>query len=345
MLGIGGLEKVLLALALEQKALGHKVKILVYDYDKRWVPLFRGMGLEVNDDHQKAPGYDLKTMRWILKNAKEADIVHTHDLNPAMYVAPLKIAGLLRGKIFCHTTHGMENLSSRRIRLYETFVAFCADRIVCVGSSFAQFYRNQRGVKRRKTAVIANGVHPVVQKLGTASTKNKICSEFGLDPHAPLAVFVGRIGKNKGQLDLIRMYKGHSHQLLLIGPPACKEYYQQCKEALAKNMAMAGPREDVAGLLAACDYFVSASRHEGMPISALEAGSAGLPCVLSDIPGHRQFNARRDCVSLFNGAADLHKAVLDKKGMRKRALNFKRLIEKSYSARKMALAYEDCYRS
>ena len=42
--------------------------------------------------------------------------------------------------------------------------------------------------------------------------------------------------------------------------------------------------------LYASDYFLSASLAEGLPNSVLEAMSVGLPCVLSDIPPHREIH-------------------------------------------------------
>jgi glycosyltransferase involved in cell wall biosynthesis len=47
-----------------------------------------------------------------------------------------------------------------------------------------------------------------------------------------------------------------------------------------------GARTDVPSLLDASDAYLSTSLHEGMPLSVLEALSAGLPCLLSRIPEH-----------------------------------------------------------
>lgn len=53
--------------------------------------------------------------------------------------------------------------------------------------------------------------------------------------------------------------------------------------------------------LASCDAYISASAHEGLPNAVLEAIAAGLPCVLSDIDGHREIQSLcpRAWISLF----------------------------------------------
>ena len=49
-----------------------------------------------------------------------------------------------------------------------------------------------------------------------------------------------------------------------------------------------GHCEDVLPYLRVADFFVSASRSEGLPTAVLEALSCGLPVVLSDIEPHRE---------------------------------------------------------
>jgi len=71
------------------------------------------------------------------------------------------------------------------------------------------------------------------------------------------------------------------------------EYYQKLLRAyptVRDRVVFTGevPWEDVPEFLAAADIFVFPSRFEGLPNAVLEAMSAGLPVVASDIPPHRE---------------------------------------------------------
>lgn len=50
---------------------------------------------------------------------------------------------------------------------------------------------------------------------------------------------------------------------------------------------MLAPRDDIRGLYAAADAFVSSSRVEGEPFAVIEAILSGLPVAATDLPGHR----------------------------------------------------------
>ena len=56
-----------------------------------------------------------------------------------------------------------------------------------------------------------------------------------------------------------------------------------------------GNRKNVRDFLVASDIYVMPSKHEGMPITTIEAMACKIPCVLYDVPGLRDFNKEKEC--------------------------------------------------
>lgn len=159
-LGVGGLEKVLFLLIHEQLKAGHEVTLKVYDYEVSWVEEFRKSGIKVDTSYMKTQGFDKKLMLNLYKGLKSYDIVHTHDLNPLMYIAALKLALKLQGRAFprlIHTAHGMNHVKRRPIyKFYESICGRMTDVTVGVSQAICQYYR-ELGLKKSKIVNIDNG--------------------------------------------------------------------------------------------------------------------------------------------------------------------------------------------
>lgn len=300
-LGVGGLEQVLYLLIKHQLELGHKVEMIVYDHDRRWVPKFQKLGITVHTEYTKKPGVDWALLPILNRFIPQYDIIHTHDLNPAIYLSLLKIKNWFKGKktTFIHTTHGMEHITQEpETRWYERLIGFCAHKIITVSPKFKEYYSSQWFTRKHKIHQIDNGTE--IAATFQRAAKNSFLKDLGLNPTKPTAVYVARVVPLKGQKELIDFYKNSEHQLLLVGPSGDESYYKQCEKSLTPNIKMLGSRSDINEILDQSDYYISYSFHEGLPISVLEAGSRKVPCLLYDIPGHKQFNTRDEAVCLFN---------------------------------------------
>lgn len=344
-LGVGGLEKVLYSLIKEQLILGHQVEVVVYDHDRSWVEKYRNLGITVHTDYDKNPGYDFNLLSYLKLKISGFDIIHTHDLNPILYVGVIKF---FNSKInLIHTTHGMEHLDTHpKTRLYEIFLGVIADCIIAVAPKFQQYYQTQFLTNKNKVHIISNGTEITASNIITPikNIRKDVFKEFSLDPSVPTGIYVARVVPLKAQDKIIKVYRASSHQLIIVGPSGNDEYYNQCKENISTNIKMTGSRDDITRLLQSCDYYISPSLHEGLPIAVLEAGAQALPCILNNIPGHVTFNTENKCVLIYNNENDL-KIKLDEILIKKETLvkQFIKLIKDKYSSHAMARAYISFY--
>jgi len=103
----------------------------------------------------------------------------------------------------------------------------------------------------------------------------------------------------KGSLNLVRamalvVRRYPSAHLLLVGAhsdpaySASSSYFEAVKQEVARNslgqnISILGQRRDISALLHVCDIGVLSSRTEGLPVSLLEYGMAGLPVVATQV--------------------------------------------------------------
>lgn len=114
-------------------------------------------------------------------------------------------------------------------------------------------------------------------------------SVLGLEEDVFLVAHVGSFRKQKNHQFLVEIaahairMRPATRFVLIGGGPLRREVEGQVARAgLSSQILFAGERDDVPGLLRACDAFVFPSLHEGLPLSVLEAQAAGLPSLVSD---------------------------------------------------------------
>ena len=106
----------------------------------------------------------------------------------------------------------------------------------------------------------------------------------------PIVLVVGSFIKRKNNLPIIKAFKEPECKdlnLLMLGAGNEQKLLQ--REA-SQNVYFFGHVENVQPFFKAARLYVSNSLSEGMPNSVLEAITAGVPIILSDIPPHRELN-------------------------------------------------------
>lgn len=102
-------------------------------------------------------------------------------------------------------------------------------------------------------------------------------------------LFVGRLEKSKGILDLLRafenIHKDHHSGLILVGEGNLESEIKTTIEdqGMGNSVQMLGYRDDVAQLMQVADVFVQPSYREGFSRVITEAQAAGLPIISTDV--------------------------------------------------------------
>ena len=153
-----------------------------------------------------------------------------------------------------------------------------ASRVVAVWSAGEQTLRGALGPGR--VSLIDNGVD--TERFVPAHS----------DHQPPRILYVGLLTPRKGVLDLIEASRilrddGIDHELLLVGGvpdegPEAAEPVLAAAQGVARLLGTRPP-EEMPAAYADADVFCLPSWWEAMPLSVLEAMSAGLPVVASDV--------------------------------------------------------------
>ncbi len=165
-----------------------------------------------------------------------------------------------------------------------------AEAVVYLSRAFADA---MRGVGfPEPSAIIGSGVSVDWPEGGSSPLR---CSECERDGYA-LAVHNWTPAK---RLDwLVETWRGGDRQLphlVLVGRPAGGWVQRRLRALLADPACAAqvhtfegATRREVARLYESAQLYLSASTLEAFPLTPFEAMSFGVPCVLSDIPEHRE---------------------------------------------------------
>lgn len=168
-------------------------------------------------------------------------------------------------------------------------------------ASVADFYRGT-GFPSDRITVVPNAFvrqHPLLPREDARQ-------QLDLAPHHRVVGFLGRLAPQKRLRDLIWAFQllhqivDHA-RLVLIGDGTQRQELERLAERFGCRSLVhfAGHRSDAAQLLSAFDAFALPSEFEGMSNSLMEAMSAGLPCVASDIPANRELITAGETGRLF----------------------------------------------
>jgi glycosyltransferase involved in cell wall biosynthesis len=144
----------------------------------------------------------------------------------------------------------------------------------------------------RRAVVIHNGV--LIPASVSAEQRAVIRAELDLSPDAVVGLWVGGLEPHKDPhtavLAAVEASRSDPRLILLMAGTGPLREELACTAGTGTDGAVRvlGFRTDVSRLLAAADFFVLTSLHEGLPYSLLEGMAIGLPSIVSDQPGNTE---------------------------------------------------------
>ncbi|TQS74135.1 glycosyltransferase family 1 protein [Ornithinibacillus gellani] len=229
----------------------------------------------------------LKKVCHFLQMHPQYKVVHSHlDKMSGIVLQAAKRAKVPIRIAHSHNTESEGGLAAKLYKWYAgSLVQGAATHYYACSDQAAKW---MFGAKAKQASILKNGVDVEQFQFSEA---NRIQMRRLLDIASDQLVVghVGRFNRQKNHLFLLTIFaeiiKKHPNAiLLLIGDGDQRVKIEQRINALGleSQVKLLGIRDDIAELLQAIDIFIFPSFHEGLPVTLVEAQSAGLPCLISN---------------------------------------------------------------
>lgn len=287
----------------------------------------------------------------------DPDIVHAHSGVWYKAAFAARRAGI---RSVVYTDHGRLR---RRDPLPDRVLTRLAARnttvVVAVSEVLGEEMVQQRMASRTQLRVIPNGVDTTLHR--PRPDNGHVRASLGISAETPIIGSIGRLEHIKGYdvmidafADLRRSAFGTAAPVLVIAGDGSQRQELMARataHGLAGSVRFLGWRDDIQDLHAAFDLFTMSSRSEGTSVSLLEAMSAGLCPVVTDVGGNGAVLGRvlrhrlvpTEAPSLLARAwADALTGATQRSSDARAA---RRRVEDAFSLDHMVRQYHDLYRS
>jgi len=281
---------------------------------------------------------------YAIKNRKNIDLIHIHNIGPAIFIPLLKffsfkIIVTYHSQNYKHEKWGW--LAKILFKIGEYFSVKYADKIIFLSENIKNDIKNK--YTRFNYNIILNGVN-IPKK---SNNKSYISS---LELHSKKYIIaVGRFIEEKGFHDLIIAYSNMNNDIkfVLVGDADYESKYSiKLKEEAKQNgVILTGfiKGEKLNEIFSHAKLFVMTSYHEGLPIALLEAMSYNLDVLVSDIPANLEVGLDKDDYFKVGNIENL-KNRLEEKLSNNIDRNFEKIIQEKYNWDKIAKQTFDVYK-
>lgn len=187
----------------------------------------------------------------------------------------------------------------------------------------------------------------------TNGKRNELLNEINAKDDSILLISVGELNINKNNsviIDALKKLNNPSIHYLLcgVGDKECELKNKVKEYGLNKNVHFLGFRNDIPQLLKSSDAYLLPSYREGLSRSLMEAMSAGLPCIVSEIRGNVDlivnrkggFTHRPDDINQIYNALN---SIIEDEGIRNTMGHYNIDIVKNFDVKNVKKVMENIY--
>jgi glycosyltransferase involved in cell wall biosynthesis len=320
---IGGVESNAERLARYLVAQGVRVQVLT----KRI-----GRDLPDEDDrdgiaiHRVGPGGERSSLgkwlmtpavvRWLVRHAPDYDVVCCVDYRATGVAALMARRSTGRPVVFQAQTTGVlsgdnvdpllrragiggQGLIARAVKSPVRALYRGADAFACISRDIER-ETLACGVPRERVWYLPNAIDMSHFRPAESGERDRVRRELGLPLDRVICLFVGRLSREKGVMDLLeawRLLQPDDALLVVAGPDMTGHAWDAGApgrafvhtHGLSDRVRLVGPLTDVAPMMRASDLVVQPSHFEALGLSAIEALACGIPLVASAVGGLLDF--------------------------------------------------------
>jgi glycosyltransferase involved in cell wall biosynthesis len=218
-------------------------------------------------------------------------VVHIHS---GVWYKTSLAARHARVPLLIYTEHGRAQHESWWTRFIDRWAARRTNVVVAVSDVLAEQLAASIVPDRSRIRVVRNGVD--TEHFRPCHDSGALRAELGLLPETPIIGSVGRLERIKGydvMIDaLARLrarWNGEAAPVVVVGGDGAERsqlWDLAEKRGVRAAVHLLGWRDDIEDLHSAFTFFTMSSRSEGTSVSLLEAMSAGLCPVVTDVGGN-----------------------------------------------------------
>ena len=313
---IGGVESHARQLARSLRARGFPVEVVTKRADRHDSPVEAIDGVPV---HRIAPAGDRRPSgKWLVipnlwltlrQMRSQADVIVCVDFRGIgvaaiatglPVIAQAEVAGVLAGADG-KSISGLapETIVTKALKAPVRSVYRHAAAVVCIGRDLER-EALRAGWPRDRVTYLPHGVEVDRFRPADARERDRLRSDIGWPRTTPIVLFVGRLSREKGVMDLLEAW-GLANRgdaiLALVGPDMMGHPWDAgapgrafvAAKGLAGSVRFEGARPDPERFYRAADIFVQPSHFEALGNTAIEAMASGLAVVSSGVGGLADF--------------------------------------------------------